>query len=120
MNLDVLTKDMVNMATTQMASFIKPQDRYEIGNDVGLFLEELERFFDLLGIKEEMQCTFVRAFLSVDAVRKYEADKSEMNFKENLRKLFGKKSTIGEALTEAIHAEKTTIRSKNFPEKSID
>ena len=61
-----------------------------------------------------MQSTFIRAFLSIDAVRKYEKDNSPEDYKEKLRRLFAKKSTFGGDLFNAMKYKKNADSVEDF------
>ena len=60
-----------NISTTPMLQFIKPPETFDIGGDAEKFIEECEKFFELTQTAEEHRGIFIKAYLSVEATRKY-------------------------------------------------
>jgi len=92
----------LNMATTPMLKFIRPPEILEIGGDIEKFLEECDRFFELTQTAEEHRGLFIKAFLSTEAIRKYEESEGEGDYKKRIEASFLKPINLGDDLNETL------------------
>lgn len=117
--VDTLTRSDLNMASTLMHLAPQPE-LFVIGNNVEQFIEDTERFFDFGQIKEEQRNIFVKAFLSVPALKKYEAElkaNAKRCYKDILISLFKKKTSFYQDMIEALEYRKGTDSVEDFFEK---
>ena len=98
-----------NMATTpgHLNSFVPTPKIFNVGDNIEEFLEEIQRFYELTGIQGPLQKTFIRAFLSADAAKLYEAiEDSVEDYKERFRKAFQEPADISKDLYAALKYRK--------------
>lgn len=98
-----------NMATTpgHLNSFVPTPKIFNVGDNIEEFLEEIQRFYELTGIQGPLQKTFIRAFLSADAAKLYEAiEDSIEDYKERFRKAFQEPADISKDLYAALKYRK--------------
>ena len=107
----------LNMATTPMWQFIKPPDVFEVGDSVEKFIEEVEKFFELTQTGEEQRGIFIKAFLSVEATRKYEAMIGEVDYRKRIQKAFAKPANLAEDLKAALTFKRGEESSSDFFKK---
>jgi hypothetical protein len=116
-----------NMATTPgqtvpyaLSAFVPTPKTYNIGDNVEEFLEEMNRFYELTQIQGPLQNTFIKAFLSAEAVKKYEmVDESIENYSERTRKAFEIPQNLGRDLFDALKYRKGNDPASKFF-KTID
>ena len=106
-----------NMATTPMFQFIKPPEVFEVGNDIEKFIEESEKFFELTQTSEEHRGIFIKAFLSIEATRKFDEILNEPDYKKRIQKAFSRPANLAEDLKAALTYKRGGDSSSEFFKK---
>lgn len=115
--MNTITRQDLNMATTRMLNFIQPPDKFDINDDPDIFKAEMENFFKMAEIPEEIQPNFVRAFMKVEAIKKYDACIQDVNWKIKFDTCFKRKSSLLEDLSEALSYRKNDENVDDFFKK---
>lgn len=114
----MVIKQSSNMATTpghMLNSFVPTPKTFNIGDDIEEFLEEISRFYELTMTQGPVQRTFIKAFLSSDAVKLYEAvDDSIDDYAQRCRRAFEEPANIGKDLLAALQYRKGNESVNSF------
>ena len=99
-----------NMATTpghSLNSFVPTPKTFNIGDNIEEFLEEIERFYQLTETRGPLQNTFIKAFLSTEAIKSYESvDENIEDYAARCRKAFEEPASIAKDFYAAIQYRK--------------
>ena len=103
----IKSSNMATLAGHSLNYFVPTPRTFNIGDNVEEFLEEIERFYELTETPDQVQKTFIKAFLSPEAAKLFEeVDQTIENYSEKCRKAFEEPSNIDKNLYDALHYRK--------------
>ena len=79
---------------------------YKVKSYIEIFIKEIETFFELTEMSEKDRGIFIKAFLSVEATRKYVETKFHCDYKKHIRTTFSKPSNLGNDLNATLRYRK--------------